>query len=117
LLPNVIYEFKFIVDNVWKCSKDYPTLIDEKGNLNNFLDLRYTIENNQNQINSFSLNNNNIGLNLNSLSNSSTWDSNFGNNNNGKLFLFYYFNFYYKSLKTKNSLTSLIKCNFLIDNK
>ena len=36
------------MDNVWKCSKDYPTVIDEKGNLNNVLDLRYLLANNQN---------------------------------------------------------------------
>ena len=73
-----IYEFKFIVDNVWKCSKDYPTLIDEKGNLNNFLDLRYLLENNQNV--GFILKEN-FRVNLNTLSNISTRDSNLGNEN------------------------------------
>lgn len=76
-----IYEFKFIVDNVWKCSKDYPTLIDEKGNLNNFLDLRYLLENNQNI--GFILKEN-FGVNLNTLSNNSTRDSNLGNENISK---------------------------------
>jgi len=58
-LPE-FYEFKFIVNNVWKCSKDYPTLIDEKGNLNNFLDLRYLST--DNQINEYpkSISNNNF---------------------------------------------------------
>lgn len=80
MLPD-IYEFKFIVDNVWKCSKDYPTLIDEKGNLNNFLDLRYLLA--KNQIDSSTLNKN-FGITLNTLSNNSTRDSNLENENFSK---------------------------------
>ena len=36
-LDNGVYQFKFIVDNVWKCSKDYPTAQDGSGNINNIL--------------------------------------------------------------------------------
>lgn len=78
-----IYEFKFIVDNVWKCSKDYPTLIDEKGNLNNFLDLRYLLANSQtNDTNLF----NNFGISIEAISNNLTKDSNLGKDNSSKFF-------------------------------
>lgn len=33
------YNFKFIVDNLWRCSNQYPTAYDEHGNLNNFISL------------------------------------------------------------------------------
>ena len=33
------YEYKFIVDNVWKYSKQQKTKTDERGNTNNFIDL------------------------------------------------------------------------------
>lgn len=36
---NKLYQFKFIVDNEWKCSKKYPIKKDNAGNLNNILDL------------------------------------------------------------------------------
>ena len=36
-LDNGIYQYKFIVDNVWKCSKNYPTVPDGSGNVNNIL--------------------------------------------------------------------------------
>ena len=37
-LNNEIYQFKFIVDGKWRCSKHYPTKDDGNGNLNNILD-------------------------------------------------------------------------------
>lgn len=37
-LPKGIYQFKFIVDKVWKCSKDYQTINDGKNNINNIID-------------------------------------------------------------------------------
>lgn len=66
------YEFKFIVDNIWRCSKDYPTVIDEKGNLNNFLDLRYLSPNNNyiNNNNNLINNNNNLKNNIDNFLNS-----------------------------------------------
>lgn len=85
MIPDV-YEFKFIVDNVWKCSKDYPTLIDEKGNLNNFLDLRYLSA--KDHVDGFNLNKN-FGINLNTFSNNSTQDSNLGNENKSKFILLF----------------------------
>ena len=33
------YEYKFIVDNVWKCSRQQAVKADERGNANNFIDL------------------------------------------------------------------------------
>ena len=37
-LKNEIYQYKFIVDNAWKCSKNYPIIDDGYGNINNILD-------------------------------------------------------------------------------
>ena len=37
-LPKGIYQFKFIVDNVWRCSKYYKTETDKGNNTNNILD-------------------------------------------------------------------------------
>ena len=44
-LDNGVYQFKFIVDNVWKCSKDYPTVQDGSGNVNNILNFNENEEN------------------------------------------------------------------------
>lgn len=41
-LANDKYQYKFIVDGVWKCSKKQKTTDDGKGNINNFLDLTNT---------------------------------------------------------------------------
>ena len=38
-LEHKIYQFKFIVDNEWKCSDKYPIKEDNSGNINNFIDL------------------------------------------------------------------------------
>ena len=38
-LPKSKHQFKFIVDNVWKCSNNYPILNDGSGNFNNVIDL------------------------------------------------------------------------------
>ena len=38
-LPKSIHQFKFVVDNVWKCANNYPTLNDGSGNVNNVIDL------------------------------------------------------------------------------
>jgi len=38
-LDNKLYQFKFIVDNDWKCSDKYPKKEDNSGNINNFIDL------------------------------------------------------------------------------
>ena len=38
-LENGKYQYKFIVDGVWKCSKKQNTEDDGKGNINNILDL------------------------------------------------------------------------------
>ena len=36
-LPKGEYQFKFIVDNIWKCSNFYPTVTDQNNNTNNIL--------------------------------------------------------------------------------
>ena len=41
-LSNEKYQYKFIVDGVWKCSQKQETIDDGKGNINNFLDLSIT---------------------------------------------------------------------------
>ena len=38
-LPRAKHQFKFIVDNKWLCSSQYPTIPDGQGNINNFIDL------------------------------------------------------------------------------
>ena len=37
-LPKEKHQFKFIVDNKWLCSSQYPTMPDDQGNINNFID-------------------------------------------------------------------------------
>ena len=39
LLPRTKHQFKFIVDNNWACSDQYPTMPNEFNGLNNFIDL------------------------------------------------------------------------------
>jgi len=51
-LENKIYQFKFIVDNDWKCSDKYPKKEDNSGNINNYIDLtnyKETKEENKNK--------------------------------------------------------------------
>ena len=43
-LENKIYQFKFIIDDEWKCSNKYSIKEDNSGNLNNILDLTNYIE-------------------------------------------------------------------------
>ena len=38
-LPRTKHYFKFIVDNKWVCSNQYPTTMDNSNNQNNFIDL------------------------------------------------------------------------------
>ena len=52
-LPKGIHQFKFIVDNQWKCSKFYKIITDKMNNDNNIIDLtndipQNVIENNAN---------------------------------------------------------------------
>ena len=39
LLPKGKYEFKFVVDGVWRCSNNYPQINDNRGNVNNYIDI------------------------------------------------------------------------------
>ena len=48
-LKNEIYEYKFIVDGVWKCSKKQNTKDDGKGNINNVIDLTNVKQKNENK--------------------------------------------------------------------
>ena len=43
-LENKLYQFKFIIDDEWKCSNKYSIKEDNSGNLNNILDLTNYIE-------------------------------------------------------------------------
>lgn len=45
-LPKEKHYFKFIVDKDWKYSTNYETISDEKGNINNVVDLTYININN-----------------------------------------------------------------------
>ena len=56
LLPKGKYEFKFIVDNIWRCSSNYQKIKDNRGNSNNFID-NISAYNNINDIN-FNINKN-----------------------------------------------------------
>lgn len=38
-LNNEVYQYKYIIDGVWKCASTKPTICDGHGNLNNLLDL------------------------------------------------------------------------------
>lgn len=44
-----VYQFKFIVDNKWRCSQYYTTIKDEFNNINNIIDLTNYINDDQNQ--------------------------------------------------------------------
>lgn len=35
--PTVAWQFKFVVDGIWRCSLDFPTCCDAQGNANNVL--------------------------------------------------------------------------------
>jgi hypothetical protein len=37
-LPREVHQYKFIVDSVWKCSRDFPKMNDGNGNHNNYID-------------------------------------------------------------------------------
>jgi 5'-AMP-activated protein kinase regulatory beta subunit len=37
-LTKGLYQFKFIVNNIWRCSSDYPQTKDDQGIYNNFID-------------------------------------------------------------------------------
>lgn len=45
ILPKGKYEFKFIVDGVWKCSSYYELKKDNSGNYNNFIDTSINVNN------------------------------------------------------------------------
>ena len=57
-LPKGTYQFKFIVDDIWKCSIYYPIISDDNNNDNNIFDNSFFFEN-------FNNNNNNINNNKN----------------------------------------------------
>ena len=38
-LPKGNYEFKFIIDGTWRCSKYYPIVRDRNGNANNYIEV------------------------------------------------------------------------------
>lgn len=39
-LPEGDFQFKFLVDDVWRCEPDIPTLIDAEGHENNYVSIR-----------------------------------------------------------------------------
>ena len=41
-LPKGNYEFKFIIDGTWRCSKYYPIIRDRNGNANNYIEVNDT---------------------------------------------------------------------------
>ena len=49
-LPKGKFEFKFIVDGLWRCSSNYQQIKDNRGNSNNFID-NISDTNNFNEIN------------------------------------------------------------------
>jgi hypothetical protein len=38
-LPKGIYQYKFKIDDQWKCNSNFPTCSDKNGNINNIVDL------------------------------------------------------------------------------
>jgi len=40
-LPEGVYQYKFIVDNVWRCAPDQPCVKDERGILNNIIHVSF----------------------------------------------------------------------------
>ena len=50
-LPKGNYEFKFIIDGTWRCSKYYPIIRDRNGNANNYIEVNDTTVNVTNQKN------------------------------------------------------------------
>ena len=38
-LPKGVYQYKFKIDDKWKCNSNFPTCSDKNGNVNNILDL------------------------------------------------------------------------------
>ena len=38
-LPKGAYQYKFKIDNQWKCNSNFPTCSDKNGNINNIIDL------------------------------------------------------------------------------
>lgn len=38
-LPRGLYQYKFIIDNQWRCNSNFPTCSDKNGNINNVIDL------------------------------------------------------------------------------
>ena len=38
-LPKGIYQYKFKIDDQWKCNSNFPTCSDKNGNINNIIDL------------------------------------------------------------------------------
>lgn len=59
LLIKGKYEFKFIVDGIWKCSSYYPQIKDNRGIINNYFD-----NTNSSNINNFDAENNSINGNI-----------------------------------------------------
>ena len=47
LLPKGKYVFKFIVDDIQKCSNNYPKINDNRGNVNNYIDIDIDNSNNE----------------------------------------------------------------------
>lgn len=45
-LPQGIYQYKYIVDNSWKCCYQFPTIDDGNGNINNVLEIKASEEEN-----------------------------------------------------------------------
>lgn len=45
--PTKDYQFKYVVDDVWRCSLDFPTITDNHGNVNNLLAAVSSVDTNQ----------------------------------------------------------------------
>lgn len=43
-LPKGVYQFKFIIDGVWRFTNAYPTVKDNNGNTNNVIDITNYVE-------------------------------------------------------------------------
>lgn len=73
-LPKQKHFFKYIINNKWKCSSLYPTIMDESKNVNNYIDLTSHNLGNQNK-------NVNVNLNVNTKDNNFNVECDVGNYN------------------------------------
>eukprot|EP00891_Asterochloris_glomerata_P000991 jgi/Astpho2/991/Aster-00818 len=54
LLPPGVYQYKFVVDGEWQCASDQPAVSDDRGNVNNVLEVQEYVPENLEGLSGFS---------------------------------------------------------------